>query len=66
MLDRLSQIKDKRRDEVLGMIQDCADGLMAYADLREQPGSRLGHPVTLCGAGLLSAVISMRKTWRGC
>ncbi|PIA55642.1 hypothetical protein AQUCO_00700154v1 [Aquilegia coerulea] len=61
----MSKLKEKRLMKKLSIIQDFADGLMAFADIRDGKGL-LSSPFLLASAGLLSALISTHKNWLSC
>lgn len=45
------------------IVQDCADGLLALADITDGRYERVSHPVVLALAGLVSAAVSSYKNW---
>lgn len=65
MEERMKKLREKRLLKRLSVIQDFADGLMAFADIRDGKG-RLSAPLLLSSAGMLSALISTHKNWVSC
>lgn len=60
------QIASLRSQRVLRsafVVQDCADGLLALADITDGRYERVSHPVVLAVAGLVSAAVSSYKNW---
>ncbi|EYU45116.1 hypothetical protein MIMGU_mgv1a023225mg [Erythranthe guttata] len=64
-MEKLRKLKEKKTMKRLSVVQDLADGLMAFADIRDGGGS-LSSPLVLSSAGMLSAVISTHKNWISC
>ncbi|KAL8058963.1 hypothetical protein ABFX02_03G057000 [Erythranthe guttata] len=64
-MEKLKKLKEKKTMKRLSVVQDLADGLMAFADIRDGGGS-LSSPLVLSSAGMLSAVISTHKNWISC
>ncbi|KAL7155232.1 hypothetical protein ABFS83_03G061900 [Erythranthe nasuta] len=64
-IEKLRKLKEKKTMKRLSVVQDLADGLMAFADIRDGGGS-LSSPLVLSSAGMLSAVISTHKNWISC
>lgn len=62
----LRKLAEKRLLRKLSIVQDLADGLMAFADLRGGKSGPLSDPFLLSCAGLLSALISTHKNWISC
>ena len=62
---KVQKLKEKRLMKRLSIVQDFADGLMAWADIRDGKG-RLSGPLVISSAGLLSALISAHKNWLSC
>ncbi|KAF9620265.1 hypothetical protein IFM89_011000 [Coptis chinensis] len=61
----IDKLKEKKLMKKLSVVQDCADGLMAFADIRD--GKGLGSsPFFIASAGMLSALISTHKNWLSC
>lgn len=63
--EKIQKLKEKRLMKRLSIVQDLADGLMAWADIRDGKG-QLSGPLLLSSAGLLSALISAHKNWLSC
>ncbi|KAL5558090.1 hypothetical protein UlMin_034301 [Ulmus minor] len=63
--ERLRKVREKKLVKKLSIVQDFADGLMAWADIRDGKGLILG-PLSVSCAGLLSALISTHKNWVSC
>lgn len=61
----MRKLKVKKLLKKLSIVQDVADGLMAFADLQDGKG-RLSSPLLVSCAGLLSAIISTHKNWLSC
>ncbi|XP_043712124.1 peroxisomal membrane protein 11A-like [Telopea speciosissima] len=61
----IRKLELKRLMKKLSIVQDFADGLMAFADIRDGKGL-ISSPLLLASAGLLSALISTHKNWLSC
>ncbi|KAJ4962774.1 hypothetical protein NE237_022713 [Protea cynaroides] len=61
----MQKLELKRLMKKLSIVQDFADGLMAFADIRDGKGL-ISSPLLLASAGLLSALISTHKNWLSC
>ncbi|XP_043710719.1 peroxisomal membrane protein 11A-like [Telopea speciosissima] len=61
----MRKLELKRLMKKLSIVQDFADGLMAFSDMRHGKGF-LSRPLLLASAGLLSAFISTHKNWLSC
>ncbi|KAL7117281.1 hypothetical protein ACP275_03G062200, partial [Erythranthe tilingii] len=64
-MEKLRKLKEKKTMKRFSVVQDLANGLMAFADIRDGGGS-LSSPLLLSSAGMLSAVISTHKNWISC
>ncbi|KAK9108800.1 hypothetical protein Sjap_016860 [Stephania japonica] len=62
---KLRELEEKEMMKRLSIVQDWADWLMAFADVRDGKGP-LTSPLLLSSAGLLSALISAHKIWVSC
>ncbi|KDP38472.1 hypothetical protein JCGZ_04397 [Jatropha curcas] len=63
--ERMRKLREKTLMKKLSIVQDFADGLMAFADIRDGKGP-LSAPLLVSSAGLLSALISTHKNWVSC
>ncbi|KAF6166602.1 hypothetical protein GIB67_005464 [Kingdonia uniflora] len=61
----LGKLREKKLLKKLSIVQDFADGLMAFADIRDGKGV-ISSPLLIAFAGLLSALISTQKNWASC
>ncbi|XP_042509175.1 peroxisomal membrane protein 11A-like, partial [Macadamia integrifolia] len=61
----MRKLKLKILMKKLSIVQDFADGLMSFSDMRQGNGL-LSSPLLLASAGLLSALISTHKNWLSC
>ncbi|KAK9136389.1 hypothetical protein Syun_015719 [Stephania yunnanensis] len=64
-MKELEELEEKEMMKRLSIVQDWADWLMAFADVRDGKGP-LTSPLLLSSAGLLSALISAHKIWVSC
>ncbi|KAL5715170.1 Peroxisomal membrane protein 11A [Ranunculus cassubicifolius] len=62
----MRKLKEKMVMKKLSIVQDFADGLMAFADIRDAKGGLISSPLLLASAGMLSALISTHKNWLSC
>ncbi|KAK9113166.1 hypothetical protein Scep_020685 [Stephania cephalantha] len=62
---KMMELEEKEMMKRLSIVQDWADWLMAFADVRDGKGP-LTSPLLLSSAGLLSALISAHKIWVSC
>jgi Peroxisomal biogenesis factor 11 (PEX11) len=68
LLSEIRQLRARRALRTLGLAQDLADALLAFADLRgdSRAGSGvLSSKAVLAIAGLVSGCISAYKNWPG-
>lgn len=63
--EKLRKLREKKMMKRLSVVQDLADGLMVFADIRDGRG-RFSTPLLVSSAGLLSALISTHKNWVSC
>ncbi|XP_052188556.1 peroxisomal membrane protein 11A [Diospyros lotus] len=62
---KMRKLREKKLMKRLSVVQDLADGVMVFADIRDGEG-RLSGPLLISSAGLLSALISAHKNWLSC
>ncbi|XP_020594736.1 peroxisomal membrane protein 11-3-like [Phalaenopsis equestris] len=61
----ISKLRHKLLLKQLSLVQDLADGLMVFGDVRDGKGF-LTDPLLMASAGMLSALISTHKNWTSC
>ncbi|OVA18660.1 Peroxisomal biogenesis factor 11 [Macleaya cordata] len=64
-MKEMHKMREKKSMKKLSIVQDFADGLMAFSDIRDGKGF-YSSPLLLASAGLLSAIISTHKNWLSC
>ncbi|XP_019053049.1 PREDICTED: peroxisomal membrane protein 11A [Nelumbo nucifera] len=63
--EEMRKLGEKKLIKKLSIVQDAADWLMTFSDVRDGKGF-LSDPLLLASAGLLSALISTHKNWLSC